>query len=451
MKPTFAEALLRSNLFIVIATNNGPVRVLRSTSPQVRRVEKLDVSKELATDFDPSKDELIRVFLSQDNQLLVIMSHAIADLNGVQVLLRQASRAYHGECIGGPRFQYLTSAAWSQKSGKEEQDYWRKTLRNIPACTGLDLIPSRTLFEGSSTTEIYQGARITKLLDVMQRASVSRHQVACTAVAQTMQWLSKRDDVVLGSPYENRHSEQDRDSVGLFLDRVPLRIKSPNDASCVDLLRHTRDVAQGALANAIPFHELMAALNMPPTMDRHPIFQTMVTFHLRGVTESCLSIPGCEVERVQCHPPGSKFLLMFEWTELEDDKWMMRIEYDHTRIQKKTINAIQQALDMVLDCMACELSRKEIHEILTSRLPDPRQKQPIEQDRIIYTIRQQMAACLNMDMKKLPCTLNYFDAGATSMDVFRLQRRLKRVGLDCSICTIFDLPTAESLSRHFVC
>lgn len=435
---------------VVITSNNGPVRVLRNAPPRVREVKVLDVRRELAFEFDPSKDEMIRVFLSESNELLIVMSHAISDLNGVQILLRQASRAYRGECVGGPRFQYLASTAWSQKSAKSEQEYWRKTLKNIPTCSGLNLLPSRTLYEGTSVTEVFEGSRIRKVVDSMLRSTVTRHQMVVTAVAQTMQWLADRDDVVLGSPYENRHSEQDRDSIGLFLDRVPLRIRSPRDATCLDLLHHTRDVAQGALAHAIPFHELMAALDMPPTMDRHPIFQTMVTFHLKGVTEECLSLPGFKVRREQCHPPGSKFLLMFEWTELENEQWMLRIEYDDSKIQREIIHAIQQALNIVFDCIGAEMSRKEIHETLTARVPNPHQSRSIEQDRITYTIRQQMAACLNMDMKNLPCTLNYFDAGATSVDVFRLHRRLKRVGLDCSICTIFDLPTAESLCKHFV-
>lgn len=442
-----SRTVLRSN-FVNGAC--GPRRVLRPNGPKVRLANTLDIQCEVSRTFDLTRDELIRVFFCRDT-LLVIASHAICDLNSVQALLRQASKAYNNDSICESRFEYLKSDVWSYNIRQEDKQYWRSALRDLSPSINLDLLPSSAIFEGSSARKLFQGPLIRNLSGLMKRYAVTQHQLVSTAVAQTLQWMTKSDDVVLGCPFENRHSEKDRESVGLFLDRLPLRFKSSATSSCADLLTTARDVTQQALRYAIPFHELMALLNLPPTLEQHPIFQTMVTFHLKGATEGSLQVPGCEVSRQECFPPGAKFLLMFEWTELEDDAWDLRIEYDSTRLSAQIITTFQKALEIVLESMASELSRKAMHQELSRKLPKSKQSRPsLPVDNMIYCIRREMAACLDVDMRKLPCTVSFFEAGGNSMGAVHLQRRMKKIGLEVDVRTIFEMATAERLAGHFL-
>jgi hypothetical protein len=418
----------------------------------VREVANLDVTAILNTEFDLSKDALFQIHFSS-NKLMVLASHAIADLNSVHVLLRDASKIYSGAVPVAPRFNYLTASGWNHRPGEREKSYWSQALQDVPKCCEMaDLLPSDTLYQGISVVDSYGRPIVRPLRRLMEKYSVTRHQLVCAAVAQTLQWLNQCDDIVLGCPYENRHSEVARESVGLFLDRLPLRMKTSKTATTAELLRAARDITQGALAHAIPFHELMGLLGVSPTLEHHPIFQTMVTFHLQGSTEECLQVPGCTIQREQCHPPGAKFLLMFEWTELSTEDWMLRIEYDNTRIQDRTMAVIRAAMRLVLAGLAAEMDRSTIHATLDLQFKKSNAASPPPgvQDKIVDTIRHEMALCLGVDVARLPCTLSFFDAGANSMAAFRLHRRLKQIGLDTSLRTIFDFPTAKDLSGAFI-
>lgn len=442
------RTLFRSNF---ITVNGTPTRVLRCRAPRVRQTASLDVEAELNTEFDISKDELIRVFLS-GSTLMVKTSHMIADLDSVQVLLREVSRIYNGGVCDGPRFKYLDSPTWSYKVSKQENDYWTTTLRGVPESYGNASLPVVSLYEGRSIVETYSGDIVRQLRTLMDRQSVTPHQLASAAIAQMLQWLWQTDDVVLGCPYGNRHSAQDRDSCGLFLERLPLRIKSSANESCEDLLKSTREASQQALAHAIPFHKLLAALNIAPNLDHHPLFQAMVTFHPRNLLESCLEIPNCHISREHCYPPGSKFLLMFEWTEVDNDEWLLRIEYNSARITEKQINTIRQALRTSIDAFAAGFSREKIHASLDERFAAAAQlhRPHTLRERFTYTIRKEMTACLGIKMKDFPCTVSFFEAGGTSISACCLQSQLRRVGLDVSIRNIFDHPTADGLARLLV-
>lgn len=99
-----------------------------------------------------------------------------------------------------------------------------------------------------------------------QRYGVTKHQIVCAATTQMLQWLCATDDVVSGCPWENRTSDLEhleRQSLGLFLDRLPLRIKTPPNVDCAGILELVREASQKAVAYAIPFEQILDTLHVP--------------------------------------------------------------------------------------------------------------------------------------------------------------------------------------------
>ncbi|CAG8891215.1 unnamed protein product [Penicillium egyptiacum] len=448
-----SRKVLRSNF---IEASTGPIRVFRNAPPRVQECRSIYVAREVARGFDLARDELVRVFMDQQTLLLVI-SHAIADLNSVQNLFRETADVYRGSTAQVNRWNYLQASTWSRKATPEERHFWTRYLDGAPQRLSINRQLTQTSFEGTSRTCHFEGTMIHGLRALTQRYGVTKHQIVCAATAQMLQWLCATDDVVLGCPWENRTSDLERRSAGLFLDRLPLRIKTPPNADCAGILESVREASQKAVAYAIPFEQILDILHVPRTIRQHPIFEVMVTFHLKGAIEDCLDIDGLDVQREMCYAPGSKFLLMFEWTELEVDHWVLRTEYDHHQIAPATITVIDQALRCVLEGLSLELSRPAIEKRLAHTFPETKEDSSCEGesddenalcDRLVYILRREMAACLSIDLADFPCSVSFFEAGGNSIDVWRLQRQLKRVGVDMPICTVFELPTAQALARH---
>jgi hypothetical protein len=131
----------------------------------------------------------------------------------------------------------------------------------------------------------------------------------------------------------------------------------------------------------------------------------MVTFHLRGAVEKCLSNDGMTIEeREICFGSGANSLLMFEWTEIAADHWVLRSEYDHNQIDHATISTIEEGVRVVLHELVDDLPRPVILESLNQTFVK-RTKSPAfpinldMQQRLVTIPRREMAICLDVPLE----------------------------------------------------
>ncbi|KAM0255919.1 hypothetical protein ACHAQJ_005320 [Trichoderma viride] len=276
---------------------DGPRRVIRDATPRVREVAQLDIAAEINLAFNLEHDELIRLHFIQQSeekehrlitQIVIVTSHSIADLATVQNLLRLVSAAYAGENTAVHKTpQHLYSSQWQYNPSLPEQNFWKTYLKGHDARRSqssyfqLPLLPSTmATFHGSSRTRKFIGDTITTLNSLIKRLGITHHQMALTVASLLLQWLLDEDDIILGAPNANRSSSIERDALGQFLDRLPIRIRLDNSRSgntglnLTQVLVDVRDSALQALANAIPFSKILESLNVLSGDLKHPIFDS---------------------------------------------------------------------------------------------------------------------------------------------------------------------------------
>ncbi|KAI9875213.1 MAG: hypothetical protein M1830_008756 [Pleopsidium flavum] len=444
-----------------IERNGVPIRVVRDLPPRVSERRISDLQREINYPFDLSVDELIRVTISK-RTLVLVVSHMIADLNSVQILFSEVSTVYSGQPSNTDMIEYTEAPTWTRQADSQEKQFWIQYLENYIHPLPIPRQATFTLLKGTSRTHIFTGDLQFKLKGLIRRYGITPHQLALTAVSQALQHLTQTTDIVLGAPYEGRASQNERSLMGLFLDRLPIRIQTPDpSASCASLLLATRDSSQEAIANAVPFHQILKCLKAPlTTLQRHPIFEVMVTFHLHKGAETYLQIPECNIDSRPMHAEGAKFLLMFEWTELKPDTWSLRIEYDDQQITPPTIATIERTLAAVMDGLARELSLPDLRNTLapfflcqTNPTKNNETLSP-HADALattVLTIRHAMAACLGISVSEFPCNVSFFDAGGASLGVIKLRNRLQKVGIAVEISNVYTWPTAEGLGESLFC
>lgn len=441
-----SHKIFRSNF---VDLSNGPIRTFRATAPRVTKCGSIDLDFEANRAFDLEQDELIRVLFS-GNQLMIVTSHAIADLNSIQSFLRAVSAAYAGQAPTDDLQGYLQASAWRRVATQENCRFWEMYLRDSPSGLKVSRTPSNGVFEGTSRVLRLQGDTIRALCAIAAKNKNTKQQLVSAIVAQSIQSLTSLDDLVLGFPYANRESGEEWQSMGLFLDRLPVRLTMLDaDISLHSFLQRVREASLKAVSHAIPFSQILNVTGQTPSIHRHPIFETMVTFHPRAAVEDCLELPGCVVRREPCFSQGSKFFWMFEWTELNDNEWDLRIEYDSHQISSDLILSLERALTATIGGFAEEMGlsqlRDHILKCLDQQATGPRSMKTPEEDEMLLSIRRQMAYCLKIEFSDLPCTASFFDAGGDSMTALQLQRRLSRVGLKTSLRQIFEAKTATAL------
>nr|QSQ85920.1 NRPS [Preussia typharum] len=369
-----SDPVLRTN---IVDGPQGPVRVLSKCSPVVHRVSEIDIEAELNMPFDLERDQLMRIFLAPDHRqahtekrsamrIVIVSSHVIVDLGSLQNLLQLTSEAYSGTLIPSyPIPRHLESSRWKTPPSPREREWWKNYMKGrgyhdhkLPFLHRPLQPTSSGYFNGLSRTRQYSGKLVADLNARSRETGTTQHHLALATAALLLQWFSGENDLVLGAPDSGRRSIVERESLGQFLDALPIRVQLPQDSSKDDwgtntLLTEVRDTAHMALANAIPFSRIMETLDFPDGAIDYPIFECMVTFHTRGAgLNNWLQLPDCNVSESTMFAPGSKFPLLMEWSETGVDEWMVHIEYDTDRLSSATMDTVEGALDVILEAVA---------------------------------------------------------------------------------------------------
>lgn len=326
-----------------------------SCPPRVHCLRGLNVWAEANRPFDVSKEDLVRVYVT-DNRLLIVLSHIVADYSALAILLREASDVYNGGRLDKPRRSYFESNVWFEEPSQASLEFWSGYLQGCPEnppLLGRNI--DRTDYRGKSVLSIIHEDVAAAMLGYSDTAKVTLQQLAIAAVAACIDTAHpSQTDVLLGVPYINRRTADEYDTFGLFLEPLPVRIKYDDATDGAEpsstYIQTIQSSSQAALANAIPWHRLLTHLNITPDYPNHPLFDVMVTFHdHRQVSDLSMSVPGFEPRVVWSE--GAKFKLLCEFTALENGKILLRVEYDTDCIGEaemvRLLDRIPRALSLI--------------------------------------------------------------------------------------------------------
>lgn len=365
----------------------GVRRAYADCPPQVQRVHNLDIWKQVNFPFQLARDDPIRVLVSGD-QLLVVISHIVCDLTTLQVLLKEVACLYSGVTLPSLTRTYMDTTLWKTPTSACDLAFWGKNLSHAPTPS----FPARITYSGSSRickipTTIYK-----RLNAYAATHKFTMHQLALATVALALSPLDNADiDIVLGGPFLNRPPATDLQTVGLFLEPLPIRIKynltcpasSPETlaptttpptpetsgmkkTSMLPYMHAVREASQSALAHAVPWTQLLAHLGITPAFPTHPLLDTMVTFHDERAT------PKCAIEGVQpllTWAQGAKFALLAEFLAVDEGTLLLRLEFDERCFEGGRVGRVQALILEALVCLLDEAPYEEVRERL-SRVSD---------------------------------------------------------------------------------
>lgn len=382
-------SLFRGRYITARVGQQGPGLVKRQyveLSPKVQRLRNLNVWAEVNKPFDLEHDSPIRICMTEDT-LTIVMSHIVADLTTLNILMREVGLLYHGETLQPVSHSYeqeTVPAMWNKEASPCDLEFWRKYLR-----------PSSARPREPFTTPQHNGYCGTSKLYRLSDSLAKRIGIFCTsqkhdtapslqqmavaavglAIAALREQLCDTDDpavdetdIILGTPFINRSSADDMETVGLFLEPLPVRVhhrssRSSSKSDAQNFLDSVCSSAKSALAHAVPWYRLVAYLtdvyspqssesSLPwllSATEPHVPFDTMVTFHT-AATGVSTGIPG--LKQRMTWAAGAKFSLMTEFSALPNGSVVLRAEYDTQRYTScdidHLISATAAAFDMLI-------------------------------------------------------------------------------------------------------
>ncbi|CAJ2504437.1 Uu.00g118310.m01.CDS01 [Anthostomella pinea] len=335
--------------------------------PRAQHVQEIDVRAEVNRPFDLACEPPVRILLSA-SALVVVMSHIVGDLTTFKILLQDVKSSYKGDTMAPVKRLYEDSFAWEEDAPPAHLDFWSVYLDKAEFQRQSEpMAKERKGFGGTSKVyQLYNRLTARMLRFSAKQENLSLQQLANAAVGLVLEADQDETDIVIGNPFMNRSNDLEMETVGLFLQPFPVRVRyvppmDDNDAK--PYLDAVQQSVKAALIHVVPWHSLLEHLEITPRYPKHPLFDVMVTFH-HSETMPTLDVPGT----TPCYTwsEGSKFSLMAEFTTLERGVIILRVEYDNQQYTGEEIDHFVTGVSNTLWKLLSNISSTTIKDSLRS-------------------------------------------------------------------------------------
>lgn len=354
---------------------NGPIQMVRKqseaeikfrdVSPQTKPEEIEELALEtFYKPFDLLQGPLYRVEVlrraADDQAFVFAIHHAIADGWTLGVFVQDISAAYMQEFVGtrkelGPL--PTSYFAW----GAAERAFWQvPELESRITFWKSQLAGTRRLWSGTDQSSIvfvprrlvlYLGADICSAVrELARRNGATLFSTLLAAFQIALSRWTGEDDIVVGTPVANRTSQDVRDTMGYFSGVVPLRGQVERKRPFSEHLRIVHQTTVDSFANAMPFAELVRALNEGPTPAKNPVFE--VRFALQNHPVPDVEIRGLSLKLKMRSTGTPRFDLGCEITQQGDILevvWLFR----ESLFSQSEIEELDGLFQRVLENVCC--------------------------------------------------------------------------------------------------
>ena len=246
---------------------------------------------------------------------IVLGYHHIAmDGIGQQVFLSDLEKGYHltnpkveaGDMLQYPDFSARQLAEFHQGAWSKELDYWRSQFLDSPppilpllSLARKQARPAKSKFASYSFKSRLSLACKNQIVDCCRRLGVTPFHFYMAVFQVLLHRYSGAEDCCIGTADSGRKDADVLQSLGLFLNIVPLRFpKNPHGSQTAfaDVLRAAKSISDDALAHSrVPIDVLLNDLGIPREPSHSPLFQAFFNYR-HNVRDARDTFLGCEAE-----------------------------------------------------------------------------------------------------------------------------------------------------------
>ncbi|WP_315833218.1 non-ribosomal peptide synthase/polyketide synthase [Bradyrhizobium prioriisuperbiae] len=335
---------------------------------QARRL----VRSEAAEPFDLARGPLLRVALlalgEDDHILVVTLHHIIADGWSMGVLIEEFWQLYDAHAQGqpaalpAPAVQYADYALWqrlwaSAVDGERQLAYWTERLGGEQVRLELPLDRIRPA-EPDQRGAVVRLALDPALVEGMRQLARAQRTTLFTVLLAGFKLLLRcytgQSDLSVGVPVANRHRDETRRMMGLFVNTQVLRSRLDGRQSVTDVIAQVRDTAAEAQDNQdLPFERLVEVLQPQRSLSQSPLFQVLYNHQRRGATAPPTRT-GLTIEKLGAEIETVKFDLALDTEESAAGEVSAIFSYATALFETATIERLASHWITILKAMVAD-------------------------------------------------------------------------------------------------
>ena len=286
------------------------------------------IGQEVTRPFDLEKSPLLRTRLfklrDSKNILSIVMHHIVTDLQSKKVFGAELSRRYNAK-TGGPPFgrqeavhQYADYATrqlqWLSSSDAEKMtSFWKKELAGQSWVLNLPVDYPRPViltYNGSHEDFCLPIELTRKLEEFSRQRTVDLFVTLLTAYLVLLARYTNQQQIIIGVPLSNRRHTDDKNTLGCFVNILPLAFDLTEVSNFNQALKLVRIKMLSAHRHQeLPFETLLNAVKPKRDPSYNPIFQT--GFTAEPYME--LELNNLTVEPLKIHNKGAQLDLFLNF------------------------------------------------------------------------------------------------------------------------------------------
>ncbi|KAI1077856.1 hypothetical protein F5B20DRAFT_550573 [Whalleya microplaca] len=238
---------------------------------------------------------------NNDEHVIIFGYHHIV-IDGVSwyIILRDLERAYTSQPLSRQTKLYIDAAAEQRRailSGAMDKEiaFWETLHAQLPDV--LPLFPMASVrfrrplrrYESHTVTRDLGGRLVAKIKGASKALGVTPFHFYLATMQVLLSKLLNIDDLCIGVTDASRPDDDFAETVGFFLNMLPLRFKLDQHDSFANLVRRTsRHVLEGRSNGRVPIDVILDRLNVSRDASFSPLFQATFNYRVGSMAEVSL-------------------------------------------------------------------------------------------------------------------------------------------------------------------
>ncbi|KAF4963991.1 hypothetical protein FSARC_8041 [Fusarium sarcochroum] len=313
---------LRTCFFARLGDGQPMQGILASSSVQLKHIQVEDKEhvgeemKRLATrSWHLEQGKTFELVLmsrnSQEHEFFFSYHHIMTDVVGLGIIIRDLNTAYQMKLLDSNIASYLDYSSTQfelQKSGAFDQQmsFWKSEFSAIPET--LPLLPmarvsSRPENTGSECHHQYRELKpeqLQALKTTCQRLRTSQFHFHLALLQVLLAKYTGEEDICVGIVDANRSDPRFAQTVGYFINMLPIRANVPQKATFSELAKTASRKTLSILNEAaVPFDVLLDKLRVPRSSGSTPLFQVALNYRMGSIWQMPLGDAKMELADVK--------------------------------------------------------------------------------------------------------------------------------------------------------
>ncbi|KAI0544488.1 hypothetical protein F4679DRAFT_35052 [Xylaria curta] len=367
---TSRHQIFRTQFFTQHETGEGMQRILEE-APVLLEKREIANDADVQKEFDRIKNNVFT--LDTGNAFLATLlcrsptwstiifgyHHILMDGSSFFLFLQELSQAYHSRHSKPPANQYFDFALSQRlkvKSGElvGESLFWNEEFSTLPSPIPLfefSRVRSRSAINewGIHTVHAevphHQAMRIKSVSQKLQLTPFHFHLAALQSLL--FKFLAV-DEVCIGIADANRTDPRFLETIGVFLNLLPLRFQRDRSRQFADIAKYTSQKVLAALANSrLPFEVLLDELNVPRDPSHTPLFQILVNYRTGALHK--FNLGDCEMRHREINDATLPYDMTITITEPAKESCFISIAGRDNLYSKEACNMLLKSYVHLLD------------------------------------------------------------------------------------------------------